>query len=74
MRMAAEDSYVYEPGRGLRLLDTGEAEALQGFPRGWTAGFSRSRRRRMVGNAVNVGCAEWIGQRIVAYETGELAA
>ena len=68
MRMAAEDSYVFEPGRGLRLLDTGEAEALQGFPRGWTAGFSRSRRRRMVGNAVNVGCAEWIGRRIMSYE------
>jgi hypothetical protein len=31
-----------------------EAEALQGFPRGWTAGLSRTRRRRMVGNAVNV--------------------
>jgi site-specific DNA-cytosine methylase len=67
-RMAAEDSYVYEPGRGLRLLDTGEAEALQGFPRDWTAGFSRSRRRRMVGNAVNVGCAQWIAERIGAYE------
>lgn len=68
-RMAAEDSYVFEPGRGLRLLDTGEAEVLQGFPRGWTAGFSRSRRRRMVGNAVNVRCAEWIGRRIVEWES-----
>lgn len=68
-RMAAEDSYVYEPRRGLRLLDTREAEALQGFPRGWTAGFSRSQRRRMVGNAVNVGCSEWIGRLIVGYES-----
>lgn len=67
-RMAAEDSYVYEHPRGLRLLHTVEAEALQGFPRDWTAGFSRSRRRRMVGNAVNVGCARWIGERIVSYE------
>ena len=67
-RMAAEDSYVYEPGRGLRLLHSDEAEALQGFPRGWTAGLSRSRRRRMVGNAVNVRCAEWIGWRILEWE------
>lgn len=73
-RMAAEDSYVYEPSRGLRLLHTVEAEALQGFPRDWTAGFSRSRRRRMVGNAVNVRVAEWIGHRIIAYEEGRLAA
>lgn len=66
--MAAEDSYVYEHPRGLRLLHTVEAEALQGFPRDWTAGFSRSRRRRMVGNAVNVGCAQWIGEQIMSYE------
>jgi DNA (cytosine-5)-methyltransferase 1 len=67
-RMAAEDSYVFEPGRGLRLLDSVEAEALQGFPRDWTAGFSRSRRRRMVGNAVNVRVAEWIAWRIIEWE------
>jgi DNA (cytosine-5)-methyltransferase 1 len=67
-RMAAEDSYVYEPRRGLRLLDSREAEALQGFPRGWTAGFSRSRRRRMLGNAVTVDVAEWIGRRIIEHE------
>lgn len=64
--MAAEDSYVYEPERGaLRLLDTREAESLQGFPRGWTAGFSRSVRRRMLGNAVTVPVAEWIGRRLM---------
>ena len=62
-RMAAEDTYCYEDGRGLRMLDPTECEPLQGFPRDWTAGFSRSRRRIMLGNAVNVGCAEWIGKR-----------
>ena len=67
-RMAAEDSYVFEPGRGLRLLHCDEAEALQGFPRGWTAGLSRSARRRMVGNAVNVRVAQWIGERVMAFE------
>lgn len=74
-RMAAEDSYVYEPERGaLRLLDTREAESLQGFPRGWTAGFSRSVRRRMLGNAVTVSVAQWIGHRILEYERGGIAA
>ena len=74
-RMAAEDSYVYEPERGaLRLLDTREAESLQGFPRGWTAGFSRSVRRRMLGNAVTVPVAEWIGRRILDFESEQIAA
>lgn len=67
LRLAAEDSYVFEPGRGLRSLDPSECELLQGFPRGWTAGLSRSRRRTMLGNAVNVRCAEWIGRRIMTW-------
>lgn len=72
-RMAAEDSYVFEPQRGgLRLLDSRECESLQGFPRGWTAGFSRSRRRRMLGNAVTVPVAEWIGERIMNWERAVL--
>lgn len=73
--MAAEDSYIYEPERGaLRLLDTREAESLQGFPRGWTAGFSRSVRRRMLGNAVTVPVARWIGERIVEHERERVGA
>ncbi len=63
-RMAAEDSYCWEPGKGLRVLVPEEGESLQGFPRGWTSGFSRSRRRIMLGNAVAVPCVEWIGRRI----------
>ena len=73
LRLAAEDSYVFEPGRGLRSLDPAECELLQGFPRGWTAGLSRSRRRTMLGNAVNVGCARWIFERIATYEREGLA-
>ena len=65
-RMAAEDSYCYEQHKGLRLLTTEECESLQGFPRGWTAGFSRSRRRRMIGNAVVPQVAEFIGRCIQA--------
>lgn len=70
-RLAAEDSYCYEPGRGLRFLDPREREALQGLPRDWTAGFSYTRRSIMCGNAVCVPVAEWIGRRILEVANGE---
>lgn len=48
-----------------------DAEALQGFPRGWTTPAGdlkrgRSGRWRLVGNAVSVPAARWIGERIMA--------
>lgn len=64
-RMAAEDTFCFEPGRGLRILSAEEAEALQGFPRGWTAGFPERRRRAMLGEAMTVNVMEWIGRRIM---------
>lgn len=64
-RMAAEDTFCFEPGIGLRILSAEEAETLQGFPRGWTAGFPERRRRAMVGEAVTVDVAQWIGERIM---------
>lgn len=51
---------------GVRRLTPRECERLQGFPDDWTIGFSDSTRYRMLGNAVAVPCAEWIGRRIVA--------
>lgn len=68
MRLAAEDTYCFEPERGLRVLAAEEAEALQGFPRGWTAGFAERRRRAMCGRAVTVPVAQWIGERILEAE------
>ena len=50
---------------GVRRLTPTECERLQGFPDGWTVGFSDSARYRMLGNAVSVPVAEWIGRRIV---------
>jgi len=97
-RMAAEDSYCWEPtvyclkasdgekgeiysgfesqgnvlcedsGR-LRVLTPEECEGLQGFPRGWTARFSRSRRREMLGNAITVPFAEFVGGLIGELES-----
>jgi DNA (cytosine-5)-methyltransferase 1 len=50
---------------GVRRLTPLECERLQGFPDGWTEGESDSTRYRMLGNAVCVPVAEWIGRRIL---------
>ena len=59
---------VVVEGFGVRRLTPLECERLQGFPDGWTEGHSDSARYRMLGNAVAVPVAEWIGKRILAYE------
>ncbi len=64
-RYDSRDCYVWEPERGLRILDGDEREALAGFPAGWTTGKSEATRARMYGNAVVPQIAEWIGRRII---------
>lgn len=49
----------------VRRLTPLECERLQGFPDGWTEGFSDAQRYRMLGNAVAVPVVEWIGRRIM---------
>ena len=49
---------------GVRRLTPTECERLQGFPDGWTEGHADSHRYRMLGNAVAVPCAAWIGSRL----------
>ena len=53
---------------GVRRLTPLECERLQGFPDGWTEGFSDSVRYKMLGNAVAVPVAEWIGRRMMLVE------
>ena len=53
------------PAVGVRRLMPVECERLQGFPDGWTEGFPDSVRYRMIGNAVAVPVAEWIGRRLL---------
>lgn len=48
----------------VRRLTPTECERLQGFPDGWTAGFSDSTRYKMLGNAVCVNVSEWIAFRL----------
>ena len=59
-----------ERGRQFVLPSIEEAEMLQGFPRGWTepAGHEKVRkgdRWKMVGNAVSVPVAGWLGSRLL---------
>ena len=63
-----------EPGRRIVTPSIEDAEALQGFPRGWTASAQDGRRNgprwKLVGNAVTVGVAEWLVGRL--FEPGEV--
>jgi DNA (cytosine-5)-methyltransferase 1 len=49
--------------------DVRDAERLQGFPAGWTAAAGTGKRNgprwKLVGNAVSVPVARWIGRRLV---------
>jgi DNA (cytosine-5)-methyltransferase 1 len=60
-----------DAGRSIVTPEIGDAEALQGFPRGWTSpAHSISRRSgtrwKLVGNAVTVGVSQWVGERLAA--------
>jgi len=66
-RRLAEDTVVLEGSR-LRSLSPEEREALQGFPGGWTAGLSFTRRCLLLGRAVCVPVAHWIAERIKEVE------
>ena len=63
---------ILPPDGELVVPKIGDAERLQGFPRGWTQPASqvdqRGERMRwlMVGNAVSVPVAQWIGERLRA--------
>jgi hypothetical protein len=65
-RYDSRDCYVWEPGRGLRILDGDERERLAGMPPGWTAEFSERTRARLTGNSLISQWAEWIGRRILS--------
>jgi DNA (cytosine-5)-methyltransferase 1 len=60
-----------EVGRAVTRPSIRAGEKLQGFPAGWTGGVHRlGERWKMVGNAVTVPVALWIGKRLVT--PGEL--
>lgn len=58
-----------EVGRRFLKPSVEDAEALQGFDRGWTLVESSTNRKnnprwKMIGNAVTVGVAKWVGSRL----------
>jgi DNA (cytosine-5)-methyltransferase 1 len=62
---------IWDPASaGLFTPNLIDAERLQGFPAGWTAAAATmgsrglGRRWRLIGNAVSVPVAEWVGERI----------
>lgn len=71
---------MWRPGTGrITTPDLRDAERLQGFPADWTApadviaGRRRTDRWKLVGNAVSVPVARWVGDRLKtaeSYDTG----
>lgn len=60
-----------KPGRRLVKPSVEDAEAMQGFERGWTDVDELSSRRngprwKLVGNAVTVGVSRWVGSRLMS--------
>jgi DNA (cytosine-5)-methyltransferase 1 len=55
---------AFSDSTAVRRLMPVECERLQGFPDGWTAGETDSARYRLLGNAVCVPVAQWIGARL----------
>lgn len=55
----------------VRKLTPLECERVQGFPDHWTETLVKTSRYRVLGNAVCVPVAEWIGQRLMAVEQGD---
>lgn len=55
---------IAEPSMKIRRLTPLECERLQGFPDGWTEGFSDTQTYKMMGNAVTTNVIKVIGERL----------
>lgn len=56
-----------EPGHRIVVPTVPAGERLQGFPPGWTGAAAvkgKDHRWKLIGNAVTVGVAEWLGQQL----------
>lgn len=58
--------YLDDRPHQVRRLTPTECERLQGFPDGYTEGHSDTQRYRMIGNAVMVPLAKYVGELISA--------
>lgn len=56
--------HMVKQGASIRKLTPTECERLQGFPDGWTEGFSDTQRYNMMGNAVTVDIIQAITSKL----------
>ena len=63
-----QTNIIVQQGRA-RFLTLTEWERLTGFPDGWTAGISDSARQDAIGDAMHVGMASWLGQRLLTVDS-----
>ena len=54
-------------GLKIRRLTPTECERLQGFPDGWTSGFSDTQRYKMMGNAVTTKVITAIANKLFVF-------
>jgi DNA (cytosine-5)-methyltransferase 1 len=59
------DVHFLKDGVKIRRLTPTESERLQGFPDGWTEGFSDTQRYKMMGNAVTTNVITAIAERLL---------
>ena len=71
--LTSQDRHGVYDGLKIRRLTPTECERLQGFPDGWTAGYSNSVRYKALGNAVTVAMVELIIRRLLPKELGSVA-
>jgi len=62
---------LIEPSMKIRRLTPTECERLQGFPDGWTEGFSDTQRYKMMGNAVTINVIKAIGEKLPQIKNNE---
>lgn len=63
--LTAQDKHGIFDGMAIRRLTPMECERLQGFPDGWTEGFSDTQRYKMTGNAVTTNVVTAIAERLL---------
>jgi DNA (cytosine-5)-methyltransferase 1 len=66
--LATRQTHLILQNDRLRTLTHTEWERLQGFDDGWTAAMPASHRYQVLGDAMNVNQAEWLGRRLLAVD------
>ena len=68
---ARNDTHKLQNNMKIRRLTPTECERLQGFPDGYTEGFSDTQRYKMMGNAVTINVIRAIARRLASSNTNK---